>query len=125
MDAAGRFSRARAVEQASSPRAEDRPEPPRLPGDRGGMARPDATADHIQTDTMSPAPSSPGKSPAGSGRPDFFDPPRVPDDLGRLAHYRVRRLLGEGGMGHGDASSMSKSAAGDIDSHPDRRGRNP
>ena len=30
---------------------------------------------------------------------DFLDPPRAAGELGWLAHYRVRRLLGEGGMG--------------------------
>jgi serine/threonine protein kinase/regulation of enolase protein 1 (concanavalin A-like superfamily) len=41
----------------------------------------------------------PGASRAESGRFDFLDPPRAPDELGWLAHYRVRRLVGEGGMG--------------------------
>ena len=30
---------------------------------------------------------------------DFLDPPRAPGELGWLAHYRVRRCIGEGGMG--------------------------
>jgi serine/threonine protein kinase len=30
---------------------------------------------------------------------DFLAPPMSPDELGRLGHYRVLRLLGEGGMG--------------------------
>ena len=29
----------------------------------------------------------------------FLAPPREPDELGRLGHYRVLRLLGQGGMG--------------------------
>src|SRR5262245_28522997 len=29
----------------------------------------------------------------------FLSPPERPDEIGRLAHYRVLRLLGEGGMG--------------------------
>src|SRR5262249_22800534 len=29
----------------------------------------------------------------------FLSPPRAPGELGWLAHYRVLRLLGEGGMG--------------------------
>ena len=29
----------------------------------------------------------------------FLDPPRESSDLGMIAHYRVRRLIGEGGMG--------------------------
>ena len=32
-------------------------------------------------------------------RIDFLSPPRAPGELGWLAHYRVLRLLGEGGMG--------------------------
>ena len=40
-----------------------------------------------------------GESDAESRPYDFLDPPRRPGELGWLAHYRVRRLLGEGGMG--------------------------
>ena len=40
-----------------------------------------------------------GRSLAEAGRFDFLDPPRAAGELGWLAHYRVRRLLGEGGMG--------------------------
>src|SRR5262249_39665369 len=39
-----------------------------------------------------------GASPEGY---DFLDPPRAPGELGWLAHYRVRRCIGEGGMGPG------------------------
>ncbi len=63
------------------------------------MARPDATADYTSADRMPPPSSLSGESPAESGRYDFLDPPRAADELGWLAHYRVRRLLGEGGMG--------------------------
>ena len=48
---------------------------------------------------MPPAAPPPDESLAEAGRFDFLDPPRAPDELGWLAHYRVRRLLGEGGMG--------------------------
>ena len=60
---------------------------------------PDATADYFSTDKMPPASSLLGGSPAGAERVDFLDPPQAPDELGWLAHYRIRRLLGEGGMG--------------------------
>ncbi len=40
-----------------------------------------------------------GESHAESEPYDFLDPPRAPGEVGWLAHYRVRRLLGEGGMG--------------------------
>jgi hypothetical protein len=38
---------------------------------------------------------------AGSERPplEFLAPPQEPDELGRLGHYRLLRLLGQGGMG--------------------------
>jgi serine/threonine protein kinase len=43
-----------------------------------------------------PAPS-PAK--AADGEDEFLSPPQGPDELGRLAGYRVLRLLGHGGMG--------------------------
>jgi formylglycine-generating enzyme required for sulfatase activity len=65
------------------------------------------------SDKPSPKPSA-GKS-AGSGAKgsstksrhsldydepiDFLDPPKSKDELGRLAHYRVLKVLGKGGMG--------------------------
>ena len=67
-------------------------------GEHGRMG-PDATADYFSTDKMPPASSLLGGSPAGAERVEFLDPPRTPDELGWLAHYRVRRVLGEGGMG--------------------------
>ena len=36
---------------------------------------------------------------ASSTRFDFLGPPRDEGELGWLAHYRVRRLIGEGGIG--------------------------
>src|SRR5262245_52665283 len=30
---------------------------------------------------------------------DFLDPPSGPEEIGRIAHYRVRGVLGSGGMG--------------------------
>jgi serine/threonine protein kinase len=45
-----------------------------------------------------------GQSPAGAAPSppagySFLDPGQTPDELGRLAHYRVLKLLGAGGMG--------------------------
>ena len=37
--------------------------------------------------------------PAGHAPPDFLEPPTEPGDLGRLGHYRIFKLIGEGGMG--------------------------
>src|SRR5262245_51994682 len=40
--------------------------------------------------------------PEGSGASpelDFLAPPRVPEHLGRLGHYEVQALIGQGGMG--------------------------
>ena len=99
MDDLDLVSQTRAAGQVPGPRTEDRPEPPQPPGEHGGVARPDATADFIRNDTMSQAPSLLREPPAELGRFDYLDPPRAPDELGWLANYRVRRLLGEGGMG--------------------------
>jgi hypothetical protein len=69
--------------------------PSRPRGPEGEPAHPDATAAHLAKDERPPAQSLAGDS----GRFDFLDPPRSPGELGWLAHYRARRLLGEGGMG--------------------------
>lgn len=45
------------------------------------------------------AEGEPGGVSAASKRLDFLDPPRRPDELGRLSHYRVFELLGHGSMG--------------------------
>lgn len=37
--------------------------------------------------------------PNNNPRLDFLFPPQAPDELGRLGHYRVLKLLGKGGMG--------------------------
>ena len=81
------------------PRAEDRPESSSASARARGPARPDATVDYIPKNTTSLPGAVRGESPAESGPYDFLDPPRAPGELGWLAHYRVRRLLGEGGMG--------------------------
>ena len=49
--------------------------------------------------SLLPAVIVPGGPPAGHKRIDFLSPPRARGELGWLAHYRVLRLLGEGGMG--------------------------
>jgi Leucine-rich repeat (LRR) protein len=49
-----------------------------------------------------PAPGQASAAPAAANLVpglDFLAPAEQPDELGRLAHYRVLRLLGEGGMG--------------------------
>jgi len=56
------------------------------------------------TPTIGPTPSAVyGNSPANAPLPPagytFLDPGQTPDELGRLAHYRVLKLLGAGGMG--------------------------
>jgi urea transport system substrate-binding protein len=46
----------------------------------------------------------PDSEPAAAGRPpgylEFLDPPRGPGEVGRLGHYRILGLLGEGGMAY-------------------------
>jgi serine/threonine protein kinase len=37
--------------------------------------------------------------PSSGARLDFLLPPQRPDEMGRLAHYRVLKVLGQGGMG--------------------------
>ena len=74
------------------------PEDRQRPGAPGGTAVPDATVAFIPQDPRSP--SEAGAEPGASSRSyDFLDPPRAPDELGWISYYRVRRLLGEGGMG--------------------------
>jgi serine/threonine protein kinase/regulation of enolase protein 1 (concanavalin A-like superfamily) len=60
---------------------EPRPDP--------GVPDPETTGAYLPRLASSPAPTS----------YDFLDPPTGPDELGWLAHYRVIRLIGEGGMG--------------------------
>src|ERR1700739_3974038 len=62
-------------------------------------ARLDATAEYIPKTAGAMEETRRGESHAESRRYDFLDPPRAPGELGWMSHYRVRKLLGEGGMG--------------------------
>ena len=74
------------------------PEDRQHPGAPGGTAEPDVTVAFIPQDPRSP--SEAGAEPGASSRSyDFLDPPRAPGELGWISNYRVRRLVGEGGMG--------------------------
>jgi serine/threonine protein kinase len=42
---------------------------------------------------------SPEEASAPSGKLDFLMPAQQPDELGRLGHYRILKILGKGGMG--------------------------
>ena len=46
-----------------------------------------------------PLAAVPGGQAASSNRLSFLGPPRAKSELGWLAHYRVRSLIGEGGIG--------------------------
>jgi serine/threonine protein kinase/regulation of enolase protein 1 (concanavalin A-like superfamily) len=60
---------------------------------RPGPGVPDPEATHAYF------PDAPAFSPPGSAGFAFLDPPKGPDELGWLAHYRVLKVIGEGGMG--------------------------
>ena len=92
-------SESQATGRPPGPRGEDRPESSSSPRVYSGTAHPDATVDYNLKNTTSQPGAVRGESPAESGPYDFLDPPRALGELGWLAHYRVRRLLGEGGMG--------------------------
>jgi WD40 repeat protein/tRNA A-37 threonylcarbamoyl transferase component Bud32 len=52
------------------------------------------------TDPPSPPPDAAGaEATAAWGASALLAPPQGPDEIGRLAHFRVLRLLGQGGMG--------------------------
>ncbi len=60
-----------------------------------------------QAGTPAPEETQTWRAGAGPSRPedksqelyDFLGPPQAPDELGRLGHYRVLKVLGRGGMG--------------------------
>lgn len=77
------------------------PEPPRLPSpdSPGGAGSSEATSSFHRSAGPWPFGAGPGDHPAGARRFAFLGPPRAPEDLGPLAHYRVRSLIGEGRIG--------------------------
>ncbi|MFI5458735.1 MAG: protein kinase [Isosphaerales bacterium] len=79
-------------------KAEDRPETVQPPGVRAGTAGQDETVAYIPKDGPSPSGAGADRG-APRGSYQFLDAPRAADEIGWLAHYRVRRCIGEGGMG--------------------------
>jgi serine/threonine protein kinase len=67
-------------------------------GPGGVEENPSATAFYLPVAGPPPCATNPGRS-AGVRRFEFLGPPRAEGELGWLAHYRVRRLIGEGGIG--------------------------
>jgi regulation of enolase protein 1 (concanavalin A-like superfamily)/predicted Ser/Thr protein kinase len=82
------------------PHDSDRKKPP--PPSRNGLCctqNPEETGSYPPAASWAPAPTVPGGPSIGHERFDFLGPPQAAGELGWLAHYRVLRLLGEGGMG--------------------------
>jgi regulation of enolase protein 1 (concanavalin A-like superfamily) len=77
----------------------NRPEDQQPPALDGGTGQPDATVAYIPKNTTSPVGAVHGELHAHLRAYDFLDPARAPGELGWLAHYRVLRCIGEGGMG--------------------------
>ena len=70
-----------------------------LPSTEGGDHQgADPTID-FQRDQTWPSPQTQAMSSGPLAEYGFLDPPIDSDELGWLAHYRVRRLIGSGGMG--------------------------
>ena len=85
------------VPRPADPRVGDPARPPRGEGVPIGTA-PEATVEYGNKDNAPPAEGAGRRGPLSEGY-DWLDPPRGPGELGWLAHYRVRRCIGEGGMG--------------------------
>ena len=82
------------------PNDSDRQTPP-LPS-RNGLYRPqdpEETGSYPPAASWPPATTVPGGPSTGHARVDFLGSPQAAGELGWLAHYRVLRLLGQGGMG--------------------------
>ena len=69
------------------------------PNGLGGSEDPEATAAYPPVGGPPPASARSGCQSASPRRFDFLGPPRAEGELGWLAHYRVRSLVGEGGIG--------------------------
>ncbi len=82
------------------PHDPDRKMPP-LPSRNGlcGTRDPWATGSYPKAASLSPAAAVPDGPSTGRDRIDFLGSPQVAGELGWLAHYRVLRRVGEGGMG--------------------------
>ena len=82
------------------PHDSDRKTPP-LPPPNGlcGTQDAEATGSYPPAASWPPAAAVPGRPSSGHERIDFLGSPQAAGELGWLAHYRVLRLLGEGGMG--------------------------
>jgi hypothetical protein len=63
-------------------------------------ARGQPTPGHDAFRTLDPAAAGRSAAPASRDDFSFLFPPEEPDEIGRLADYRVLRLLGRGGMGY-------------------------
>jgi serine/threonine protein kinase/regulation of enolase protein 1 (concanavalin A-like superfamily) len=82
------------------PRDSDRKPAPRASQNgQCGTQDPEETGCYPPAASWPPAATVPGGPSSGHERIDFLGPPRAAGELGSLAHYRVLRLLGEGGMG--------------------------
>jgi regulation of enolase protein 1 (concanavalin A-like superfamily) len=77
------------------------PKKPPLPSRNGlcGSQDPQETGSYPPAASWPPAATVPGGPSTGRERLDFLSSPQAAGELGWLAHYRVLRLLGEGGMG--------------------------
>jgi eukaryotic-like serine/threonine-protein kinase len=77
------------------------PQTPPLPSPNGHCAAqdPEETAAYNPGASWPTTSTAPGVASTSHERIGFLGSPRAGGELGRLAHYRVLRLLGQGGMG--------------------------